>query len=293
MPGLFTTIALALTITSGQSNGVLIRWKLKEGETFYAKTESKLEQTITAMGQNIDQKQEQTTVHRYKVLKASEQGYTIEQTILQSITESNVVPGGLGELDKKMKGATFTAELDKEFKVQKVTGVGKLVEKLSEENPMMKQLLAGILNDDIVKRSLEDLFRCGPDKPIQVDQSWKRDETIPLGPIGEMSMTMEHKLAKSMDGLEEITFTGDAKFSPPKQAAAGLPFTISKVNLKSDQLKGKMMFDSKIGRAKETTLEMKLAGSMTVKVGELELDMDLSQKMTTKSTLSDKNPVVD
>ena len=293
MTGFVATLALALTIAPGQSDGVLLRWKLKEGDTFYAKSVSNMEQTVTAMGRDIDQKQDQTTVNRFKVLKASDKGYTVEQTILQSITESNIAPGGLGDLDKKMKGATFTIEMDEKFKATKVTGVNDLVKKIGEDNPMLKQILSGMLNDEMMKKAAEDVFRCGPDKAVKVGDTWKRDETLPLGPLGEMSMKLEHKLVSSKDGTEEISFTGEAKYGAPKQAAEGLPFTIAKADLKTEKFSGTLTFDSKAGRSKESKIVMNLAGTMSVKVGEIEVDVDLKQKLTTTTTISEKSPVVD
>ncbi|MBL8867288.1 MAG: hypothetical protein JNK93_17155 [Planctomycetia bacterium] len=296
MTGFVATFALALSLSPGQSEGVLLRWKLKEGDTFYAKTVTTMEQTVTAMGRDIEQKQEQTTVHRYKVLKASDKSYTVEQTVLQSITESNLAPGGLGDLDKKMKGATFTVELDANLKVTKIAGVQELVKKLGEDNPLLKQVLSNMLNDNLMKKGIEDVFRCGPDRAVKVGDSWKRDESIPLGPLGELSMKQEYKLAKSKDAIEEITYGGEAKYGPPKDAAAGgggLPFTVAKADLKTDKFSGTLLFDSKAGRTKENKVEMNLSGTMSVKVGELEVDMDLKQKLVTKTTLTEKSPVDD
>jgi hypothetical protein len=295
MIGFAATLTLALALAPAQTDGVLLRWKLKEGDTFYSKTATVMEQTVTAMGRDIEQKQDQTTVHRFKVLKASAKGFTVEQTILQSITESNIAPGGLGDLDKKLRGSTFTVELDADLKVTKVTGVAEMVKKLGEDNPLLKQVLEGMLNENLLKKGIEDVFRCGPDKAVKLNDTWKRDETLPLGPLGEMAMKLDFKLANSKDGTEQVTYSGEAKYGPPKEANGGgaLPFTVSKANLKTDKFAGTMTFDSKAGRLKESKVEMNLSGTMTVKVGELEVDMDLKQKLTTSSTITDKNPVVD
>ncbi len=294
MTAFTATFALALSLAPSQADGVLLRWKLKDGDTFYAKTVSTMEQTATAMGRDIEQKQEQTLVHRYKVLKASDMGYTVEQAIVQSITESNIAPGGLGDLDKKLKGATVTVELDANLKVTKVSGVAEMVKKLGEDNPLLKQVLAGMFTDELVKKGIEDVFRCGPDKAVKVDDTWKREEAIPLGPLGEMTMKFDFRFAKSKEGVEEITYGGEAKYGPPKQAAGGvLPFTVAKADLKTEKFTGTLLFDSKAGRTKENKIEMTIAGTMTVKVGELELDMDLKQKLATKTTISEKSPVDD
>jgi hypothetical protein len=293
MTGFVATLALALVASPGQADGVSLKWTLKAGDTFYAKTTTNLEQTIVAMGNNIDQKQDQTTVHRYKVLAADKDGYKLEQTILQAVTESNLPGVDFADLGKKMKGAVFTITMNDKFKVTKMEGVADLAKKLGDDNPILKQVLAGIMNEEVLKRTVEDVFGSGPDKPVKVGDTWKQDETFPLGPIGEMAVKMSYKLEKSKDGVEEIAFTGDAKYSPPKEAAEGLPFTISKADLKTDKFAGTTLFDSKAGRTKETKAEMNMSGSMTVKVGEAEIGMDLKQKLTTKTEVTDKNPVVD
>jgi Family of unknown function (DUF6263) len=192
-----------------------------------------------------------------------------------------------------MKGATFTIEMDEKFKATKVSGMNELVKKLGEDNPLLKQILSGMLNDEMMKKSAEDVFRSGPDKAVKVGDTWKRDESMPLGPLGEMSMKLEHKLVSSKDGSEEVTFTGEAKYGAPKQAAEGLPFTVSKADLKTEKFSGTLTFDSKAGRVKQSKVIMNLSGTMTVKVGEIEVDMDMKQKLTTTTTISDKSPVVD
>lgn len=293
MTGFVATLALALVASPGQADGVSLQWKLKDGDTFYTKTTTNLEQTIAVMGNNIDQKQDQTTVHRYKVLKAGAGGYTVEQTVLQALTESNLPNVNFGDIDKKMKGAKLTVTMDDKFKVTKLEGVSDLAKKFGDENPIVKQVLAGVLNEEVLKKGVEDLFRAGPDAPVKVGDGWKRDETIPLGPLGEMAMKMNYKLEKSKDGLAEVSYTGDAKYAPPKESAEGLPFTISKADLKTDKFSGTTVFDSKAGRTKETKMEMNTSGTMTAKVGEAEFAMDLKQKLVSKTEVTAKNPVVD
>jgi hypothetical protein len=292
MTGFVTTLTVALALSSGQADGVALRWKLKEGDTFYVKQTDTMEQTVGVLGQNQEQKTDSTTVSRFKVTKADAAGYTLEQTILDSVTETNVIPGGLGDFDKKIKGTTFTVTLDKDFKATKIDGVSAAFDKVVQDNPAVKPIVASILHDETVKKAVQDLFRVGPDKAVKVGDAWKVDEVAPLGASGELATELAFKLATAKDGVAEVAYTGTAKFSPPKEPSPDVPFTITKADFKSDKFTGTIKFDTKAARMTASESTMTLAGTMTLKVGEMELAADIKSKATSKTEILDKNPVV-
>lgn len=292
MTGFVTTLALALTLSSGQADGVTLRWKLKQGDTFYLKQTDKMEQTVGVLGQNQEQNTESTVVSQFKVTKADADGYTLEQTVLDSVTETNVVPGGLGDFDKKYKGTKFTIALDKDFKATKIEGVTAAYDKVVQDNPAIKPVIAAYLHEEVMKKAVQDVFRVGPDKAVKVGDGWKADEVAPLGPSGELATALAFKLAAAKDGVAEVGYTGTAKFAPPKEASPDLPFTITKADFKSDKYTGTIKFDTKAGRMTEAESAMNLAGTMTLKIGEMELVADIKSKMTSKTEVLDKNPVV-
>lgn len=297
MTSFVASLILAAVAAPAQAGGVSLAWKMKAGDTFYARSAMNIEQTITINGRDVDQKQDQASVSRYKVTKVGPDGYTLEQTILQSSVESNIQPGGADDVTKKIRGATFTITLDAKFKVQKVDGIDELVTKLGGDDPKAKAMLSATLNEEVMKKSVQDMFYCGPDdsKAVKVGDTWKRDTKLPMGPIGDMDLTMEYKYAGSKGGKEDVALSGSAKYAPPKKAAGGaaLPFTVKDADLKTDKLTGTLTFDSTAGRMTESKLEMEMSGSMTIAVNGREATMDLKQKLVGKTTILDKNPVVD
>ncbi|QEL15753.1 DUF6263 family protein [Limnoglobus roseus] len=294
MTSLVASLVLAIAFAPPQADGVSLKWKMNVGDTFYAQSVVGLEQTVTAAGKDVEQKQDQTAVSRYKVTKADKDGYTLEQTILQSIIETNILPGGAGDLSKKLRGATFTITLDDQLKVKKFEGIDDLIQKLGANDPKVKPLLAATLNEDAMKKSVQDLFYCGPDKIVKVGDTWKREDTLPLGPLGDMTLAMEYKYAGSKAGTEDIVLSGKATYAAPKKDAGGaLPFKVVNADLKTEKMAGNLSFDSKAGRLKESTMEMKMSGTLTLAINGMEVAMDLKQKIVGKTTILDKNPVVD
>ncbi|QEL15752.1 DUF6263 family protein [Limnoglobus roseus] len=293
MTGLIAALAVSLALSPGQVDGDLLKWKLKEGETFYVRSTNATDQTISVGGQNQEQKTEHTSVDAYKVTKATADGYTLEITTLQSTTETNIALGGLGSFDKDMVGEKLTVTLDKDFKVKTVKGVDALLKKLTDGTPAAKALTDSVISEGTLKKAVQDLFRSGPGKPAKVGDEWKADETTPLGTSGELTAKMDFKYAGTKDGVEEVTFTGKAKLSPPKETPADAMFKTVKSDIKSDKYTGTSRFDSKVGRLKQTEELLTLKGTMTIAAGGMEVEVDVASKATSKVEVFDKSPIID
>ena len=244
-----------------------------------------MKQTIGVLGMNMDQEQTQAVVHRYKVLDASDKGTVLEQTVVRADIKGNLpMAEGLGD---RMKGLTLTYTLDDKGKVTKVEGRDKYVEKLAGDDENLKKLFQATMTEDALKMGLQDLFGFVPDGPVKAGDTWKKEYKAPLGPLGEFAVTGAFKYAGPADGLEKVTYTAEARFSPPQAGAdGGLPFTITKGELKADKFEGTLLFDPKAGRLKEGRSEAKFGGKMTVSVNGMELEMDFTQTQKTVATVS-------
>ena len=114
-----------------------------------------------------------------------------------------------------------------------------------------------------------------------------------LGPLG----TVEAKSAMKLDGvkgdLATITMKGDLTYKPGDAGDAGLPFKITKADLKADKFTGTHIFDMKVGRVTETKVDMEMSGTMTIAVAGMTVDAKLVQKMKAVGVITEKNPIVD
>jgi len=259
-----------------------LTWKLAKGDKFYTKTTTTTAQTITVMGNDMEQESEQVVFAKYEVLEAGDKGYTIEQTTQKMTSKGNA---GTPDYGDKVKGAKLKFVLDKKFEVTKVEGLDDFVDKASGGDEAAKGLLKAMLSEDSVKQNIAEMFTFGPAKDVKVGDSWKKESKFPLGPLGSFKIKNDYKLA---DG-DKVTYKSDATFELSKDEIPGLPFKVSAGELKSDEWSGEIAFDSKAGRLKSTSQKAKLGGSLTISVNGMEIELKLKMNITSDSTLSDKN----
>ena len=156
MNALFTSVLLSLALAPA-ADDVTIRWKLAKDDTFYTKTVTVMEQTMSVMGNDMEQNHTQTAVSKYKVLKADETGTVIEQTTVRTVVEGNIP--GIGDAAKKMNGSVLKFTLDPEMKVTKIEGFQDMLNKIADGNDEILKVIKASISEDMYKMSVEDLFR--------------------------------------------------------------------------------------------------------------------------------------
>jgi hypothetical protein len=280
------TLLLAVALAPAQSDAPLA-WKLKKGDTFYVKTTNDMKQTVEVLGQKQNQDQKQTTYHKYEVLSADKDGMVIEQTI-QKADMKSPIPGA-GELGDKMKGIKMKFTLNAKNEATKVEGYEKFVEALGGDNDMIKEMMKAMMSEDTLMLAVNDVFGFLPAKAVKKGDTWKRDYKFGLGPLGDFAMNTEYKLAESSDKGEKITWKATTKYGLPKGDGGGLPFTITKGDLKAEKFEGEYLFDAKAGRLKSGATAAKMAGKLTITVMGMDIEMEMNQDLTTKIEVTDKS----
>jgi hypothetical protein len=284
--------ALVLALAPAQPPAAVpLAWKLDKGDKFYVETNTKLDQTITLPGgQKQKQNQNQTTFHRYRVVEKTGEKLVLEQTILRSETAGNLAPD---DAAKRLKGVTMTYTLDPSFRVTDVQGYDKFLDAASGDDATARKALAAMLPEEVLKTAVEDLFGSVPGKAVKAGESWTRKTRLPMGPIGDFQVKATYKYTGSADADEKITLAADMTYSAPKGGGAGLPFQITKGELKADQFTGTVHFDAKAGRVRTAEAATKVNGKLTFRAAGNDVEVEIKQDMTITSKVTDKNPVVD
>jgi hypothetical protein len=286
MNALLLMTAMALAPSAPLPKEAPLQWKLAKGDKFYTKTVQTTNQTITVMGTDMEQENEQITFNKYEVKEAGDKGYTIEQTTIKATAKGNLP--GVSEMSDKMKDVKLTFTTDEKFEVKKVEGLDKLLEKLTDGNEAAKLTAASMVSEDLMKQSLTELFKLTPDKVVKKGDKWKKEGKYPLGPLGEFSLESNYVFAES-DKTDKLTYKGEGKFTLPKNPDPNLPFSFSKGDLKIEKYEGEINFDSKAGRMKSTTMSMKTAGTLSISVNGMEIELKMKQDIKSDLTVSDKN----
>lgn len=286
---MFTTLVLALALPAASAaDEVALKWSLKAGDVFYARNVTVIDMTMGFLGQKIDQKQEITAITRYRVKSADDSGLVMELTYLD-MNIKNSTGADTSAVTDAIKGATLTATLDNKFRVTKIEGQKKLVERLAGEDANAKAMLSAMISEDAVRQMFSTLFALTPAAPVKVGGTWEKEDTLDAGGIGKITSKTKFKLRGVEGDLAAIDTTADMTFKAGD--GEGLPFKIKNADFKIEKFTGTNQFDLKAGRLRESKTEMTMSGSMTIVANGQEVDATLTQKVKSTVVITDKNPV--
>jgi hypothetical protein len=287
----FLAVAALSAVSAPAADGTKLELKFKQDDAFYVETTSKNKQAMEFAGTKQESESENTTITRFKVLKSDKDGTVIEQRI-ENI--KNKTTGGAPGADKIMdalKGATFKLTIDSKGEVTKLEGYEDFIKKLSSENDATAKMIKAFMNEETLRAMASENFAFLPNKPVSKGDTWKRTQTVPLGPLGTLKgeTTYTYK-GPGKDG-EEIPFEQTLTYSPPKEDDAGLPFKITKGEMKAEKATGSLVFDASKGRLVRSDMTMKMKGSLTFEVAGNATSINLEMEQTSKSKVSDKSPL--
>lgn len=284
---MFTTLALAAALAAPVPKAAApdLKWKFTKGDTVYVKTVTENTSSVTGGGGVGAQAHTSLGewVYKLTVLAAGEKETTLEMEFISAKSGSNAGGGVVAKLDDVAgvagKKATFT--LDKDHKVTKAEGADKLANAAAG-------VAAGLMGEDYLKHTLEDLVRAVPGKPLGKGEAWTGEGTSPLSDGIIYKRTDRGTVAGTEDGLTKLEVeTDNAMTGGPKGGGLTL-------DLKGDKGKRTVLFDPKAGRVRKVTEEYTVSGSINIGGGgggggaPPNLTLNLSMKATV--TVSDELP---
>lgn len=295
--------------TEQKSDGgpVDLKWKFEKDKTFYQEMTTDTKQTMKVMGMDITQNQKQTFYFSWKPLDKDKDGNWVVEQKIEGIkmdidiggnkvnfdsTKDTGTANPLADFFKALVGSSFKLTVSPDFKVTKIEGRDEFLKKLVTANQQMEPMLKQILSDEALKQMADPAFSVVPNKPVKQGDTWSRDSKLNMGPIGSYDTTYKYTLAGKDNNLDKITVDTTLKYTPPAEGAATqLPFKIKKADLKSSDAKGTILFDNQKGRVVNSDMSLKLDGKLSIDIGGMVTDVDLSQTQTTTVKTTDENPL--
>lgn len=280
--------------------------KFAKDKSFYQETVTQVTQIIKVQGQDLTQNQNSTFWFKWTPLRQEGDKWVLEQEVeglkMTIDISGNVISydstkpdgGGSGgnpglmEFFKKLIGTKFTVTLDKNFRVESVAGREEFIKSLGAGSQQMDTLLKNLLTDEALKEMADPTFHLVPDSPKKPGETWKRESTTNLGPIGSYTVTYNFKYvgpATEADrkGMDKIEVDTAIVYTAPKTNPDGLLFRIKEGKLTSDNpVKGVIFFDPAAGRIAFADLTVKLKGDLTVTIGGTDTKVELTQEQNTK-----------
>ncbi|VTT96415.1 Uncharacterized protein OS=Chthoniobacter flavus Ellin428 GN=CfE428DRAFT_2877 PE=4 SV=1 [Gemmataceae bacterium] len=288
---MFTAPVLALLIAA-QGDAHTLQWKLKEGEVFYNKATVTMDQKIEVLGQKVEQKMGIKSVLKFKVKSVKAGETVVEMTYVEMTVDAPNLPGA--NAAGNLKGVTFTATLNDKMEVAKLDGYEKFLDAVVGEGAAERKMMKAMMPQAAVKQMFSQTFLAGPAKPVAVGGTWDRTTAVAMGAMGNVETKEKFTLDAVKGDLATLTAKGDLTFKPgDDNGDSGLPFKITKADLKADKYAATHKFDIKNGRVTESKVDMDLSGTMSIEAMGQTIDAKLTMKMKTIGVITDKNPVVD
>jgi Family of unknown function (DUF6263) len=293
-----------------------LAWKFVKDVPFWQEMTTVTIQNIKVQGLDVGQNQEQTFYFKFEPKKQEGDKWIIQQTIegvkmkidiagspvsYDSTNEAAAAGtnSALSEFFKALKGSQFTLTIAKDLSVEKVEGREEFIKKLISANKQLEQLLNRILGEEAMKQMADPTFGVSPKEAKKVGEKWSRVVKLTLGPLGSYENTYNFTYTKQTGDNAEIDVAVELKYTPPgaDQGGETLPFKIKggKIEqVKDDKSnKGKVLFNTKIGRIESSEISVKMTGSLTLDIGGTTTEVSLTQDQKTTVKTFDKSPIPD
>jgi hypothetical protein len=300
-------VALMGLSVYGQETAKL-EWKFEKGKPFYQEMNTKTKQTMKIMAMdNITQNQDQTFTFSWTPEdQDKDKNWIVAQKIEavkmdieiggNKITYDSANPTAttgnpLADFFKALVGSEFKLTISPEMKVLKIEGRDKFIDKLVKANPQMEPLLKQILSDEALKQMADPAFASVPPSPVEKGKAWEKGSKLNMGPIGTYDTTYKYTYEGKQGKLDKIKVDTILKYEAPDAGAAGqLPFKIKAAKLDSKNATGTILFDNEKHRLDSSDMKLTLEGKLTIEIGGMTTEVDLTQDQVTTVRTSDTNP---
>ena len=285
-------VAMACVSVQGQTP---MAWKFKKDDAFRYETVSTLKQTMKLLdkdgkpeGKEIVQDIEYTIVVGYKVLDTTQEGGAVLEMKVESMKFKNAAAiAGAIVADDKLQGATFKITLNGKREVTGLEGYEAFLKKMAGDDSNALKRLQSMISKESLTLSAREAFGFLPEKP---EQTWTREFSRPLGPLGEIAIKNVYKDegGDQFEGkaVQKITFDSTVTYSPPSAQTPASDFRVVKGELKrEDKNKGTIYFDAAAGRMAAMNQQIKLKGKMSLLIQGNKIDAEVDNDQKTKTTL--------
>lgn len=275
---------LLLLISSWQGEGAALRWQFKQGDSFQLETRSQLQQVVKAAQQEFKQDIVHTTVVKYTVSEVAPDGsVTLDQQIdsMKATNPDGTPSSGNNAVLNQLQGAILKAKLKPALEVEQLEGYEELVKRLAGDDPSVRRVVQALLSEEQLKNSISHSLGFVPQKPALVGETWKREMTMSLGPLGSVLINQAYKFEgmENVEGvsLAKISYQPTISYISPKPEAMNPEMSIVKGTMQLKSGQGVLYFDPAKGRLQRNSLKLVLIGEMTAKVQGKEVPVTFEQ----------------
>ena len=319
-----SVLVLLVLAVPGRAADEGLAWKWKEGETFYVRTVTTIEQKLViedasrkapapvahgligrlvaeAAGiatnplgpydREVRQHFEHTTLLSYKVQKVNKDG---SATVLQRVEGAAVraPKDEVSKADPVLRGAELTLHVTSRGEVTKVEGADKLLEKLAGGAGARKDTLRAALAEESLRKSATQALGFLPPRGTRAGGAWQGQVELALGPLGRFTVRRSYRDAGEGSGddkgLAHLAFTASVSNYRPEKTGKGGPRPSDEFQVTEGSLdgtgKGDLYFNAAAGRLVRAETSLKLQGRLTVHRADDRIVKDWRLRLTQEQT---------
>ncbi len=284
--------------------GESLRLKFTKGVVYFLEMETMTEQKMKVMDQDVNQNQEQTVVIQVSPEALLDDGDWLVGVQVVGMKMKINIGGNKVEFDSTKNEpaspmvSSFDAIVKTQFKatfgpngeLKRFIGRDEMLKKLAIASPGQDGPLKSLLTESALKKMFTPIGDFLPDRPGRVGTHWNRQGEVDLGPVGKYVYDHQYTYHDTIREVHEIRAKTTMKFQPPPKNNGALPFAIVAVKATKSVGQGAYHFDASIGRLKESVHELQFKATMQIRIGNMNSDIELEQKQTTKARSFDRNP---
>lgn len=275
-------LLLALVTPATADEPVVLRWSLKEGDTFYTTTRVSQTHTVTADGKKFETSLGFDFTLRYRVTAVTDEGTKIEVTYLAARVEADGTEG-VGKVGEKVRGCSVSIRLEDDRGRIGLRGHDELLKRFRDAPAVERDTAAALFGEGGVRELVCRPFDILPRDGLRVGETNVRDDR---GTVGGLTTA-----GKTTSKLESLT-RGVARVSVKSELAISTADTPGvKIDLKAERAGGEYTFDTRTGRLKEFSHETVLGGTITTTADGMDTVVKVAIRQKQTVTVSDKNPI--
>jgi Family of unknown function (DUF6263) len=281
-------VAAVSVVAVSATEEATLRYRWAQGDVVIYRTSLKTTSTVSGMPNMGDLTLEQTMTQRIKLLAAAvapDGSATLHQTT-EAVSVEMGTPTGKIKYDSAdpktaddneaalalrtvfagMVGATISITMTANGTIQRIDGIQKVLEKVTQDIPQdratgpMIQNLKLVLSEEAVRASLEQSFPRLPPQPVKAGDTWTGQIALGSSVIGRISGAQTFTL-KTLGGGGVATVAVALALkqeSAPPMGPSGM--TVKLGDSKGD---GEIEFDVARGRIRKSTMKTDMPSTMT------------------------------
>lgn len=296
---ILTVFFMLVTVTATQAQTKLER-KYTEGEKYIQESYSKIEQTLSLAGMNIDTSAETNVTVNTEVGKRDGNGNLKVTETVASLNITSKMQGteyqfdsanpdnkgnspleGIRGIHKALAKATTTTTFDATNKVASV------VRKQDEVNALPAEVQALVSDEfdaDTLKLRTEERLARVPSKAVRIGDTWSNTEVTSFGAGQTMTFEFEYSYegtidqdGKTLDKISRKATSVDFALA----AGSPLPLTVKSSELKAEDLGSITLFDRQAGRVIEDKVALHVTGDLGFEINGMDLPAKLDLQLNT------------